>query len=82
MPLCTEAWKIQEINGIWTRYLAIPVRRCNQLSYEAADDKLVICGFEWAREEWMWSDIWNISYIELQMYAMIFAFMNAIYAIA
>ena len=30
MQLCIEAWKIQELNGIWTRDLAIPVRRCNQ----------------------------------------------------
>ena len=32
-----EAWKIQEFNGVWTRDLAIPVRRSNQLSYEATD---------------------------------------------
>ena len=31
-----EAWQIQEFNGVWTRYLAIPVLRSNnQLSYEA-----------------------------------------------
>ena len=32
-----EAWKSQDFNGIWTRDLAIPVRRSNQLSYEATD---------------------------------------------
>ena len=32
-----EAWKVQEFNGVWTRDLAIPVRRSNQLSYEATD---------------------------------------------
>ena len=32
-----EAWKSQHFNGVWTRDLAIPVRRSNQLSYEAAD---------------------------------------------
>ena len=32
-----EAWKIQDFNGVWTRNLAIPVRRSNQLSYEATD---------------------------------------------
>ena len=32
-----EAWKIQDFNGVWTRDLAIPVRRSNQLSYEATD---------------------------------------------
>ena len=29
--------KIQDFNGIWTRDLAIPVRRSNQLSYKASD---------------------------------------------
>ena len=32
-----EAWKIQDFNGVSTRDLAIPVRRSNQLSYEATD---------------------------------------------
>ena len=32
-----EAWKSQHYNGVWTRVLAIPVRRSNQLSYEATD---------------------------------------------
>ena len=32
-----EAWKSQDFNGVWTRNLAIPVRRSNQLSYKAAD---------------------------------------------
>ena len=33
-----EDWnKIQDINGIWTRDLAIPVRCSHQLSYEATD---------------------------------------------
>ena len=31
-----EAWKIQGFDWIWTRELAIQVRRSNQLSYEAA----------------------------------------------
>ena len=30
-----EAWKIQDFTGVWTRDLAIQVRRSNQLSYEA-----------------------------------------------
>ena len=37
LQLCREAWKIQDFNGVWTRDLAIPVRRSNQLSYEATD---------------------------------------------
>ena len=32
-----EAWTIQDFNGVWTRDLVIPVRRSNQLSYEATD---------------------------------------------
>mgnify|MGYP006896111697 FL=1 len=32
-----EAWKSQDFNGVWTRDLAIPVQRSNQLSYEATD---------------------------------------------
>ena len=32
-----EAWKSQDFNGVWTRNLAIPVRRSKQLSYEATD---------------------------------------------
>ena len=30
-----EARKSQDFNGVWTRDLTIPVRRSNQLSYEA-----------------------------------------------
>ena len=32
-----EAWKSQDFNGFWTRDVAIPVGRSNQLSYEATD---------------------------------------------
>ena len=35
--LSREAWKSQDFNGVWTRDLAIPVRRSNRLSYEATD---------------------------------------------
>ena len=41
--------KIRDFNDIWTRDLAIPVRRSNQLSYKATD---VVGGqaiFEWKR---------------------------------
>ena len=34
---CIEAWKIQDFSGVWTRDLPIPLRRSNQLSYEATD---------------------------------------------
>ena len=37
LQLRREAWNIQDFNGIWTRDLAIPVRRSNQLSYEATE---------------------------------------------
>ena len=32
-----EAWKTQDFNGVWSRDLTIPVRRSNQVSYEATD---------------------------------------------
>ena len=35
-----KTWKNQDFNGVWTRDLAIPVRRSNQLSYEATDDQI------------------------------------------
>ena len=45
-----EAWKkIQEFNDIWTRDLAIPVRRSNQLSYKATDVAGGQAIFEWKR---------------------------------
>ena len=31
----------EDFNGIWTRDLEIPVRRSNQLSYEATDSPIV-----------------------------------------
>ena len=37
LQLRKEAWNIQDFNGVWTCDLAIPVRRSNQLSYEATD---------------------------------------------
>ena len=32
-----EAWKSQDFNRVWTHDLEIPMRRSNQLSYEATD---------------------------------------------
>ena len=32
-----QAWKSQDFNRVWTRDLAILVRRSNQLRYEATD---------------------------------------------
>ena len=60
-----EAWKTQDLNEVWTRVLALLVRRSNQLSYEATD----VWSFKGSRrasEEWMWSYILNILYIELR----------------
>ena len=37
LRLRKEAWKFQDFNGVWTCDLAIPVRRSNQLSYEATE---------------------------------------------
>ena len=36
--LGNRSLKSQDFNGVWTRDLAIPVRRSNQLSYDATDD--------------------------------------------
>ena len=46
LQLRKEAWKIQDVNGIWTRDLAIPVQRSNQLSY----DYIYISHWRWELE--------------------------------
>ena len=62
-----EPWKSQDFNGVWTRDLTIPVRRSNQLSYEATDVGSWSCvssnepvknGCEVIYE--MFNDIWNV----------------------
>ena len=40
LQLRIETWKSQDFNGVWIRDLAIPVRRSNQLSYEATDNQI------------------------------------------
>ena len=50
-----EVWKSQDFNGVWTRDLAIPVRRSNQLNYEATDVGSLISNPQF--------NIWNISYV-------------------
>ena len=49
-----EAWKGQDFNGVWTRYLAIAVRRSDQLSYEAIDvgSWLFVSSNEPVKNEW------------------------------
>ena len=42
LQLRREAWKIQDCNGVWTRDLAISVRRSNQLSYEDTQNEGVV----------------------------------------
>ena len=37
LQLRTEAWNIQDFNGVWTRDLIIPVRRSHKPRYEATD---------------------------------------------
>ena len=65
-----EAWKSHDFNGVWTRYLAKPMRRSNQLSYEATDvgswsfvssNEPVKNGCEGIYEV-------NVSYIELRVW--------------
>ena len=66
LQLRREAWKIQDFNGVWTRELAIPVRRSNQLSYEATDVgswSFVSSNGPVRNESMMKWYIWNESYI-------------------
>ena len=66
LQLRREAWKIQDFNGVWTRELAIPVRRSNQLSYEATDvgsrPPVGSSNGPWGMNQW-WNGIWNESYM-------------------
>ena len=62
-----EAWQIQDFNGVRTRDLAIPVRRSNQVSYEATDVRnwSFLVSNEPMRKEWMMKsymkyDIWGL----------------------
>ena len=49
-----EAWKSQDFSGVWTRNLAIPVQRSNELSNEATDvGSPLFVGYNKAREEWI-----------------------------
>ena len=65
LRLRREAWKIQDFNGIWTRDLVIPVRRSNQLSYEATDvGSWSFVGSNLpVRNNQRWNDIWIGSYM-------------------
>ena len=60
--LAIESWKIQDFNGVWTRDLAIPVRRSNQRSNQLS---YAICRSKYSCNEWIneRNDIWFISYI-------------------
>ena len=64
--IAKEVWKkkIQDFNGIWTRDLAIPVRRSYQLSYEATDvgSWPVTSSYVPVEEYMSGSHIWFISY--------------------
>ena len=86
LQLCREAWKIQDFNGVWTRDHAIPVRRSNQLSYEATDvGSWSFVGSNGAmRNESMmkWYMKWIIWTADMKSSeAMIFAVTNAIFTI-
>ena len=69
LQLRVEAWKIQDFNGVWIRDLAIPVRRSNQLGYEATEVRSwsFVLSNKPVRHEW-WSDIWNTSYASYTSY--------------
>ena len=88
LQLCREAWKIQDFNGVWTRDLAIPVRRSNQLSYEATDvgSWSFVGSNDPVRNESMINGIYEMNHIWTAdmkaSEAMILPVMNAIFAIA
>ena len=64
-----EPWKSQDFNGIWTCDFAIPVRCSNRLSCEATNvGSWSFVGLKEPVRNECWSYIWNISYIELQMW--------------
>ena len=64
LQLRREAWKIQDFNGVWTRDLAIPVRRSNQLSYEATDvGSWSFVGSNGPVRNESMNGIWNESYM-------------------
>ena len=62
-----EAWKSHDFNKVWSRDLAIVVRRSNQLNYEATD----VGSWSFVSSNHPvkngWSDIWNVSYIGLRI---------------
>ena len=63
-----EAWKSQDFNGVWTRDLAIPVRRSNQMSYEVTDvASLSLVSSNEPVKNGCEVIIWNVSYIELRI---------------
>ena len=66
LQLRREAWKIQDFNRVWTRDLAIPVRRSNQLSamkpLTLGAGHLWVLMVSWGMNQW-WNGIWNESYV-------------------
>ena len=71
LQLRREVWKIQDFNGVWTRDLAIPVRRSNQLSYEANDVgnwSFVGSNGPVRNESMMKWYIWNESYMNCRFH--------------
>ena len=60
LQLHWEAWKIQDFNAFWTRDLAIPVRRSNQMNYEATDDGN--CVHNWEDHSFTWFQIHSSMY--------------------
>ena len=65
-------YAIQVFSRIWTRDLAIPVRRSNQLSYEATDvgSWSIMCSYVPVKEVNFDKCIWNKSYVHLMMMMM------------
>ena len=67
-------YAIQVFSRIWTRDLAIPVLRSNQLSYEATDvgSWSIMCSYVPVKCD---KCIWNKSYVHLKMMMIIMMMM-------
>ena len=66
MQLRKEAWKkIQDLKGVWTRDLAIPVQCSNNWATDVGSRSIV--GSYVPVKEMSFNDIWNKSYIQFQL---------------
>ena len=62
LQLRKEAWNFQNFNGVWTRDLAIPVRRWAMNPLTLGAGHLWVLMLPWGMNQ-RWNDIWNGSYM-------------------